>query len=160
MNVKLLTPAMLDSMTQTASSSARLRSHHNIHPELSDPIQRLAVAMEPGTYVRPHRHPATTELLIALRGQFMFTVFDDEGAIIQQQCLGGEQGTTALEIPAGTWHTVTSMAPGSIVFEVKHGPYSPTESADFASWSVPEGDPAADAFLTKMEKIAQAALNG
>ncbi len=27
--------------------------NHNLHQELADPIQRLAIAMEPGTYIRP-----------------------------------------------------------------------------------------------------------
>lgn len=152
--MKLLTPAMLDQLTANAAGATRLRSNQNVHTELADPIQRLAIAMEPSTYVRPHRHPQTWELLIALRGQFVFTVFDDAGNIVNHQILGGENGTTALEIPAGTWHTVTVTQPGSIVFEVKHGPYLPTEPADFASWSAPEGSAEAKTFLTHMEAIA------
>ncbi len=51
--------------------SPRLRAHRNFHPELTDPVQRLAIAMEPGTYIRPHRHPHTFELLLALSGRFV-----------------------------------------------------------------------------------------
>ncbi|WP_258224713.1 hypothetical protein [Aeromonas sp. HMWF014] len=32
--------------------------NHNQHNELADPIQRLAIAMEPATYIRPLGHQA------------------------------------------------------------------------------------------------------
>ncbi|MEY7168409.1 WbuC family cupin fold metalloprotein, partial [Enterobacter hormaechei] len=37
--------------------------------------------MEPGTYVRPHRHPHTFELLLPLRGRFVVLNFDDRGTV-------------------------------------------------------------------------------
>ncbi|HIC0138358.1 TPA: WbuC family cupin fold metalloprotein, partial [Enterobacter hormaechei] len=57
--MKQLTFNDLRKQSAQAANSPRLRAHHNFHPELSDPVQRLAIAMEPGTYVRPHRHPHT-----------------------------------------------------------------------------------------------------
>ena len=57
--------------SQQAQQSPRQRANCNLHPQLDDPIQRLAIAMEPGTYVRPHRHPHTWELLYPLRGRFL-----------------------------------------------------------------------------------------
>ncbi|MDO2167347.1 WbuC family cupin fold metalloprotein, partial [Escherichia coli] len=35
----------------------------------------------PGTYVRPHRHPHTFELLLPLRGRFVVLNFDDRGTV-------------------------------------------------------------------------------
>ncbi|MBW7565061.1 WbuC family cupin fold metalloprotein [Chromobacterium subtsugae] len=46
----------------------RLRAHHNLHEQLEDGIQRLAIAMAPDTYVRPHRRPGSPELLIMRSG--------------------------------------------------------------------------------------------
>jgi hypothetical protein len=45
----------LSGLSKEARLSPRQRMNHNFHAELSDPIQRLAIAMEPGTYIRPHR---------------------------------------------------------------------------------------------------------
>lgn len=61
--MKQITAHELTAMSEQAASVARLRAHRTLHEELSDPVQRLAIAMEPGTYIRPHRHPQTWELL-------------------------------------------------------------------------------------------------
>ncbi|OXK65154.1 hypothetical protein CD802_26780, partial [Escherichia coli] len=37
--------------------------------------------LPPGTYVRPHRHPHTFELLLPLRGRFVVLNFDDRGTV-------------------------------------------------------------------------------
>ncbi|WP_244956342.1 WbuC family cupin fold metalloprotein, partial [Enterobacter kobei] len=39
------------------------------------------VTIVPGTYVRPHRHPHTFELLLPLRGRFVVLNFDDRGTV-------------------------------------------------------------------------------
>ena len=59
--MKQITFDDLKQQSATAAAAPRLRAHRNFHPELSDPVQRLAIAMEPGTYIRPHRHPHTFE---------------------------------------------------------------------------------------------------
>lgn len=152
--MKALSPDLLDDLTARAAAAPRLRMNHNLHESLDAPIQRLAIAMEPDTYVRPHRHPHSWELLIALRGSFLFTAFDDAGAVLWRQRLGGADGLAAFEFEAGTWHTVTSLEPGSIIFEVKHGPYMPVQPADSAAWSPAEGTDEAKAFVTAMRAAA------
>ena len=52
--MKQITVTDLQQLSEEAAKSPRLRANRNLHPELSDPVQRLAIAMEPGTYVRPH----------------------------------------------------------------------------------------------------------
>lgn len=54
--MKQITLSDMQQQSEAAATSPRLRAHRNFHPELSDPVQRLAIAMEPGTYIRPHRH--------------------------------------------------------------------------------------------------------
>ena len=63
-------------MAATAADSPRLRANHNIHPVLEDPVQRFFNAMQPGTYVRPHRHstPPRWELFVVLRGALALLV--------------------------------------------------------------------------------------
>ncbi len=51
--MKQITLSDMQQQSEAAASAPRLRAHRNFHPELSDPIQRLAIAMEPGTYIRP-----------------------------------------------------------------------------------------------------------
>lgn len=127
----------LSALSDTARQSPRQRMNHNIHSELSDPIQRLAIAMEPDTYIRPHRHLQTWELLTALRGRFVVLTFDDSGVVIDRAVLG--ESESVIETPAGGWHAVLSLDADAVIFEVKHGPYAPFKEEDFAPWS-----PAAD----------------
>ncbi len=128
-----LTANDLTALAHQACHSPRLRANSNLHPQLSDPVQRLAIAMEPDTLVLPHRHPHTWEVLIALRGQFTVLTFNDAGVVTQRATLGDD--VSVIEIPAGGWHAVLSRDSGAVIFEVKQGPYAPVAAADIASWS-------------------------
>ena len=122
----------LDQLVSSAQSSPRRRANLNLHTELSDPVQRLAIAMEPDTVVLPHRHRQTWELLLPLRGRFAVLLFNDDGVVTARTVLGGE--TAALEMAAGQWHAVLSLDAGGVIFEVKKGPYRPLEGVDIATW--------------------------
>jgi len=138
--LKKLTAANLTTLVQQARQSPRLRANSNLHQDLGDPIQRLAIAMEPDTLILPHRHPRTWEVLTALRGRFTVLVFDNAGRVIERAVLG--EDCSVVEIPVGGWHAVLSRDEGAVIFEVKHGPYAPIAEADVAAWS--KGRTAAD----------------
>ncbi|TDR82632.1 WbuC family cupin fold metalloprotein [Paludibacterium purpuratum] len=144
--MKSLKRADLSALSAQAAAAPRLRAHQNFHAELADPIQRLAIAMEPGTYVRPHRHRHTFELLMPLSGTFDLIQFDDDGSVCRRVRLGGE-GLALCEQTAGSWHSVIALEPGSVIFEVKHGPYMPLGADDIAAWSPAEGEPGVAAMM-------------
>ncbi len=131
--MKKITAADLTSLGQQASQSPRFRANTNLHTDLGDPVQRLAIAMEPDTLILPHRHPHTWEVLTALRGRFTVLLFNQDGTVIERLELG--EDTRVVEIPAGGWHAVLSRDDGAVIFEVKHGPYFPVPEADVAAWS-------------------------
>jgi cupin fold WbuC family metalloprotein len=135
--LKQLTDSMLDALTLEARQSPRRRANRNLHEDLRDPVQRLAIAMEPDTYVRPHRHPHTWEMLSALRGRFVVLHFAAAGTVVGRAVLG--EGCKVIENPAGLWHAVLSLDSGGIIFEVKQGPYAPVSESDYAPWS-PAGE--------------------
>jgi cupin fold WbuC family metalloprotein len=140
--MKQIDDALLDSLTRKAKESPRKRSHHNLHPDLGDPIQRLCVAIEPGTYIRPHRHaaPDTFEVFMLLRGSAVFLLFDDEGRVTERSVLKARGPVMAVEIPAKTWHAMASLESGTIFFEIKQGPYVQPTRQNVASWAPAEGD--------------------
>jgi cupin fold WbuC family metalloprotein len=135
--MKQISLRALAELSASALASPRSRANLNLHEQLADPVQRLAIAMEPDTYVRPHRHPQTWELLFPLRGRFVVLHFDDDGVVTGRSVLG--EDSAILENPAGQWHAVLSMDAGGVIFEVKHGPYRPLDAADCAPWSPAEG---------------------
>lgn len=131
--MKQITATMLADLSAQAQASPRRRANHNLHVQLDDPIQRLAIAMEPDTYVRPHRHPHTWELLYPLVGHFVVLHFDAVGIVTARSVLGND--AALIENPAGGWHAVHSLDAGGVIFEVKQGPYRPIADADYAPWS-------------------------
>ncbi len=109
------------------------------NPELSGGKMPDAGRNMTWTYVRPHRHPHTFELLLPLRGRFVVLNFDDRGTVTHRAILG--ETCTVLEMAAGTWHAVLSLDTGGIIFEVKHGGYQPVAADDYAHWAPAEGEP-------------------
>jgi cupin fold WbuC family metalloprotein len=152
--MKIIDIATLDNLSKEAQKSTRLRKNLNFHEELSDTLQRLLNAMEPGTYVRPHKHedPDKREIFIALRGRIAVIIFDDKGIIQEDIVLNPKKGIYAIEIPAGAWHTVISLEPNSVVFEVKDGPYEPISDKNFAPWAPPEGNAESEKYIETILK--------
>ncbi len=141
--------ALLTALQQQAKESPRRRAHRNIHSELSDPVQRLLIAIEPGSYVKPHRHleAAKWELFLVLRGRIAALIFDDEGRIEERMLLDPRGAQLGFEIPPGVWHCVVALEPGSLFFEVKPGPYIQPADKDFARWAPDEGEAACSRFM-------------
>jgi cupin fold WbuC family metalloprotein len=142
MTIKQINIKLLDELTEKAVASLRKRAHHNLHAVLEDPVQRLCVAIEPGTYIRPHRHanPLTWEVFLMLRGSAVFLAFDDAGRVLERTVLDAGGPVHAIEIEAGTWHSIASLESGSVFFEVKQGPYTAPAAANSAAWAPAEGD--------------------
>jgi len=139
-----------------ASDRPRKRSHRNLHESLSDPVQRTCVALEFGTYVRPHLHPQPNkwELLVVLQGRLGVLQFDADGAVRERMELepGGDMG--AVELEPNTWHTVFPLDGDAVILDIKEGPYDPSALIHFASWSPEEGTAEVEAFLTWAEDAA------
>ncbi len=137
--MKIIDKDLVAKLHGVAVAAPRLRTHHNLHPSHTDPIQRMCMAMEPRTYVRPHRHPDKWELLLIVSGDMRVLYFDDAGKVTTVTRLTAWGETLGLETPANTWHGIVTLAPATVVFECKHGPYVPTEEKDFVAWAPTEG---------------------
>jgi cupin fold WbuC family metalloprotein len=116
---------LLDSITEQAKKSPRLRMNYNLHGSLDAKAQRLFNALEPGTVLPVHRHVNTAESYILIRGKLNVIFYDDDSKIIEKTCLDLSMGKYGVHIPAGQWHTLEVLESGTIIFEVKDGPYTP-----------------------------------
>jgi cupin fold WbuC family metalloprotein len=158
MTIKVFSVECLDLLVTQAKNSPRLRQHSNIHLDYTDPCQRLFNSIEPDSYIRPHYHGIET--LFAIRGLMALIVFNGDGAIegIQRFGIGSSSGTlniaAGIEIPSNKWHTVVSLASGSILLEIKAGPFDPNMPKSFAPWAPDEGTSDGANYLKQlMEKI-------
>ncbi|MBN1118922.1 MAG: WbuC family cupin fold metalloprotein [Bacteroidales bacterium] len=152
--MKKINKPLLDSVSEQAKKTERLRMNYNFHEELSDKLQRLLNAVEPGTYVQPHKHenPDKREIFTVLKGKILVITFNDSGKITEHIVLDPLAGNYGVEIAAGVWHTLLSLESGTVVFEVKDGPYSPIDDKNFAQWAPAEGDNGCQEYIIKLFK--------
>lgn len=143
---------ILTELTKKAKSSDRLRVTRNYHPEASDRLQRMLNAIEPGSYVQPHKHenPDKREIFVILSGRVLVLEFDNEGTTIDQYILDRATGNISVEIPARVWHSIISLESGSVVFEIKDGPYNPDDDKNFAGWAPTEGDANCTEYMNRL----------
>lgn len=149
--MKIIDKKLLDKTTQAAKASPRLRMNYNFHEDTNDSLNRLINAIEPDSYVRPHRHlnPDKEEIFFLLRGRAVFFIFDDEGNITDKLLLSPQEGVYGAELDPGIWHSLLVLEPGTVVYEVKRGPFAPLSPENLAPWSPPAEDvEAVEAYMT------------
>ena len=153
--IQLIDCKLLDEVIAEARNSPRLRKNRNFHASNDAPAQRLLNAIEPGSYVAPHRHLAETkdETFVALRGRFGLVIFDDAGNVSETQIIAAGSDVCGVNIPFGAWHSIVSLQPGSVFFEAKAGPYTPFTTEEKAPWAPLENDPGATEYLAGLEKL-------
>ncbi len=119
--------SLLNSVSERAKTSPRLRMNYNFHQSLDEKCHRFLNAVEPGTVVPIHKHPTKDETFVLLRGKVQVTTHNDDGSIIEDVVLCNEDGQYGVNIPKGVWHKLESLEPGSVIFECKEGPFMPHE---------------------------------
>lgn len=146
--MKKITKAQIDQVCEESRESPRKRKNFNYHAELTDSLQRMLNAMQPDTYIQPHKHedPDKREAFIILTGSVLIVTFNDYGEIKDHILLNQKKGNFGVEIPERTWHSLIILEENSVVYEVKDGPYSPISDKNFASWAPAENDPNCNEF--------------
>ena len=126
----LINEELLDRVTGEAKRSPRLRMNYNFHETLDAKAQRLLNALEPGTVLPVHRHCQTAETYLVLRGVIKVLFYDDRKRLLETFLLDPREGNYGVHIPKGQWHTLEVIESGSVIFEVKEGPYIPLGEED------------------------------
>lgn len=129
-----ITQQILDQLTVEAQKSPRLRMNLDLRNSAEDSSQRMLNAIEPGSPLPIHRHKDTTETVVCLRGRLVEEYYDELERICTEAIELSPNGpVVALNIPAGQWHTVRALESGTVILEVKDGPYEPTGPEDILS---------------------------
>ena len=123
--------ALLDSLTEQAKCSARLRMSYDLRNSEADLSQRMLNVVEPGSVIPIHRHQKTSETMVILRGRVVVELYDELERICSaayEVYPGGD--IYALNIPAGAWHTLRALESGTVILEMKDGAYEPVAECD------------------------------
>lgn len=125
---------LLDSLTEKARLSERLRMNYDLRDSSEDGSMRMLNALEPGTEIPIHRHMMTSEDVVVLRGRAEEILYNDNGEVLER-CLmtpgGIEEGSvSAIHVPKGQYHTCKSLESGTVIIEFKNGKYDPNGTED------------------------------
>lgn len=151
----LITMPFVDQAVRGSRASDRGRIILPLHKSAEESLHRMFNAMQPGTYIPPHRHsvPPKAECIVMVRGALCFVTFDETGRVIEMADLAAGSNLFGVDIAAGIYHTFFILEPDTVIFEVKPGPYSPINDKDFAPWAPAEGDAGSKEYLAELQRI-------
>lgn len=125
--MEIIDSSLLNKVCDEAEVTPRLRKNYNFHQSIDEKCHRFLNAVEPGTVVEIHRHPTKDETFVLLRGKVVVNTYSDEGSLSESVELDPLKGRFGVNIPKGIWHKLECLEKGSVFFECKEGPYSPTD---------------------------------
>jgi cupin fold WbuC family metalloprotein len=152
---EFISQQILDQLSLQAKRSPRLRKNYNFHASDGDICHRLLNAMEPDSYIQPHRHLDINkdETLAVIRGKMGLIIFANDGAIEEKALLEPTGNVMMANIPHGTFHTLLSLNGPSIFFEAKAGPFIPLTRDEKAHWAPKESDESSAEYLRSLKKL-------
>ena len=155
MNIHLIDRALLAEVSAEARLAPRQRKNRNFHPDNEFPAHRLLNAIQPGSYIPPHRHndPRKDETMVVLQGALGLVEFAADGRVTATIRLGAGGPACGCDIPHGTYHTVLALAADTVFLEAKSGPYAVLTEDEKAAWAPAEEDGQAAAYLAGLERL-------
>lgn len=115
----------LDNLSAQAKASSRLRMAMDLRNSPDDLSQRMLNALEPGTVLPIHRHRASSETVVILRGKIEWVFYDDNGHETERVTLDANGEPRMLNVERDRWHSLVCLESGSVLYESKDGAYQP-----------------------------------
>lgn len=81
--------------------------------------------LKPGTVMPIHRHLASSETVVLLRGRICWHFYDDAGHETESVVLDANGDTRCINVEKARWHSLECMESGSVLLECKDGAYKP-----------------------------------
>lgn len=155
--IVVIGPSVIEKAIRASRRSPRGRVILPFHKGEGDTLQRMLNALQPGSYIQPHRHatPPKSESILVLRGSICYVTFSEVGKVDEAILLGTGSESLGIDTQAGVYHTFFALEPDTVLFEVKPGPYDAETDKQFAPWAPPEGSQEARVYLAELEELAQ-----
>ena len=124
---------VLDELSAKAKESPRLRMEMDMRNNPKDLSQRMLNALEPGTIMPIHRHHASSETVVVLRGKIEWFFYNNKGEETERVLLDANGDLRMLNVDLDRWHSLQCLKSGSVLYESKDGPYHPLEEDEIMS---------------------------
>jgi len=121
---------LLDTLTDQAKESPRLRVAYDLRTTTEDNSQRILNAMEPGTVLPIHRHRGSTETVVILRGKLRQNFYDKNGKLVETLVIDPGTDNIGFSVEVGRWHNSECLESGTVILECKDGKYEPLGEED------------------------------
>lgn len=118
---------LLDNLSDQAKINPRLRQSMDFRNSPEDLSQRMLNALEPGTIMPIHRHHASSETVVILRGKIRWIFYNEKGVETERVVLDANEDLRMLNVEKDRWHSLECLESGSVLYESKEGPYHPLE---------------------------------
>jgi cupin fold WbuC family metalloprotein len=153
----LITTDHIHSCARASRRSPRKRIILPLHKTNDAILHRMLNAIQPGSYIQPHRHlfPPKAESVIVLQGAIYVFIFKATGEISKIHTVAAGGINLGIDSEPGVFHTFAAIEEDTVLFEVKPGPYNQADDKDFAPWAPAEGDHGAEAYLDYLYDTAK-----
>ena len=130
--MKILNYNLFDTIEEEAKISSRHRMSHDLRtqaldedPNWRDCSQRMLNVMMTDTVIPIHRHTASSETLVVLRGSGDEVTYDETGKETARVTLRAGSECAAVQVPRNVYHTFIPHEDGTTIFEAKDRAYDP-----------------------------------
>lgn len=150
-----LTLTMVSNLLNQSRESGRKRMTQRIHKGDDAAVHKMFNALQPGTYIPPHRHlnTAKSETVLVISGALLYVEFEEDGTVKHHALVQPGTEIFGMYILPHIYHTFIALKPDTLIFEVKDGPYEHDSDKDFPDWAPPEGTPEAEPYLLELVKM-------
>ncbi len=149
-----LTLTMVGELLALSRETPRKRMIQRIHKTQDAGVHKMFNALQPGTYVTPHRHmhPEKTETILVISGSMLFVEFSEMGKLEKHTLLQPGTEIFGIDVAPHVYHTFIALKPDTLIFEVKDGPYEHDTDKDIPDWAPKEGSAEAEPYLLDLLK--------
>lgn len=77
-----------------------------------------------------HRHLASSETVVMLRGKICWRFYDDTGNETESVVLDANGDVRCINVEKARWHSLECLESGSVLFESKDGVWEPLAPED------------------------------
>jgi len=138
----------IEVLRQAVRKTPKRRVRINAHSGSDDELHEMIIAIEPGSYIRPHKHPGKSEAFHIIEGQVDIVVFSEAGEVERIVSLAAKGGRHPFYYRMSTphFHTLIIRSDLLVVHEITNGPFLPTGTI-YAAFAPEEGDTASAAIF-------------
>ncbi|MEM8525192.1 MAG: WbuC family cupin fold metalloprotein [Bacteroidota bacterium] len=145
----LITDEQIEALLERSRESPRKRMILPFHKSDDALLHRMLNAIQPQSYIPPHRHFTSQkcESIILLQGIICYFTFDKNGNILQKYHLKASTTQFGVDTEPSVFHTFIALEKDTVIYEVKNGPYVQGTDKDFPVWSPAEGSEEANDYM-------------